>query len=138
MSQRCSRYFEYVGRHKSRQIPSIGDWMLSSVALKSSKSIWKVKVDLFASEWNLQLPLFVSWFPQPQALRVDAFSFSWKNQDGFCFPPFNLIHFVLSKLLKKKADLVLVTPFWPSQPCFRRLWNSLATLLGYFNPTQPC
>jgi hypothetical protein len=20
--------------------------------------------------------------------------------------------------LKKKADLVLVTPFWPSQPCF--------------------
>jgi len=103
---------------ESRRPFSSGDWMLSPQAFRNIQSIWEVQVDLFASEWNRQLPRFVSWFPQPQAWKVDAFSFSWKNLAGFCFPPFNLIQFALSKLLREEADAVLVTPFWPSQPWF--------------------
>ncbi len=103
---------------ESRRPLSSGDWMLSPQAFRNIQSIWEVQVDLFASEWNRQLPRFVSWFPQPQAWKVDAFSFSWKNLAGFCFPPFNLIQFALSKLLREEADAVLVTPFWPSQPWF--------------------
>jgi hypothetical protein len=103
---------------ESRRPLTSGDWMLSPQSFKSITSIWVVQVDLFASHWNRQLPQFVSWLPQPQAWRVDAFSLSWKDLAGFCFPPFNLIQFVLSKLLRDEADVVLVTPFWPSQPWF--------------------
>jgi hypothetical protein len=75
-------------------------------------------VAFFSSELNRHLPRFVSWFPQPQAWKVDAFSFSWKNLAGFCFPPFNLIQFILSKLMREEADADLVTLFLPSQPWF--------------------
>ena len=121
---------------ESRRAPSSGNWMLSPVAFKSIQSTWKVQVYLFASEWNRQLPIFVSWFPQPQAWRVDAFSYSWKNLDGFCFSPFNLIPFVLSNLLKEKADLVLVTHFGRANPGSRWPWLSFeASRLLQLHPT---
>ena len=38
----------------------------------------------------------VSWFPQPNCFRVDAFSISWKGLSAECFPTFNLIPVCLS------------------------------------------
>jgi hypothetical protein len=34
-------------------------------------------VDLFGSFWNAQLPRYVSWRPQPEAMAVNAFSVNW-------------------------------------------------------------
>ena len=103
---------------ESRRPLSSGDWMLSRRAFKSLSSLWPVQVDLFASDWNHQLPRFVSWMPQPQAWRIDAFSVNWRGLGGYCFPPFNLIPFCLSKLREEEADVVLVTPYWHSQHWF--------------------
>jgi hypothetical protein len=103
---------------ESRRSLSAGDWRLSPTAFMSICLQWPVQVDLFASEWNHQLPRFVSWFPQPKCWKVDAFSFPWKGLGAFCFPPFSLIPFCLSKLMREEAEAIFVTPYWPSQPWF--------------------
>ena len=108
---------------ESRRPLSAGDWKLSPLAFMSICFEWKVQVDLFASDWNKQLPRFVSWFPQPNCWKVDAFSLSWKGLNAYCFPPFSLIPFCLSKLTEEKTGAVLVTPFWPGQPWFPHIMD---------------
>ena len=102
----------------SRRDPNIGDWHLAPYLFRRLFNKWDMSVDLFASSWNAQLPRFVSWEPQPGAWRVDAFSFSWKESTGFAFPPFSLIKDCVAKVKREQADLILITPFWPSQPWF--------------------
>lgn len=103
---------------ESRRPLASGDWRLSSQAFQKIQKIWHLRVDLFASTWNAQLPVFVSWFPQPGASRVDAFSLCWKDLQGYCFPPFKLIPKCLTKLIRDQAEVVMVTPYWPSQAWF--------------------
>jgi hypothetical protein len=72
---------------ESRRPLSSGDWKLGPQSFKTIQAIWEVEVDLFASSWNAQLPIFVSRFPQPGAWKTDALSLSWKALAGYCFPP---------------------------------------------------
>ena len=60
----------------------------------------------------------MSWLPQPGAWKVDAFNLNWKELGGYCFPPFYLIPFCLSKLFEEEAEVTIITPYWPSQPWF--------------------
>lgn len=46
---------------------------------------------------NHQISEYVSWRPEPEAYAVGAFSISSKNQNIYCFPPFNIIPAVLQK-----------------------------------------
>ena len=54
-------------------------WMLNQKMF--TKSIYKFQfqpeVDLFASRLNAQLPVFVSYHPNPEAMHINAFSISW-------------------------------------------------------------
>ncbi len=104
-------------RRVMRQLSS-ADWKLAPWAFRSIQQRWKMEVDLFASEWNAQLPRYVSWFPQPGAWKTEAFSFSWTNLEGYAFPPFNLIPSCLSKVRQDQASLILVTSYWPGQSWF--------------------
>jgi hypothetical protein len=111
---------------ESRRPLSSGDWKLDPQSFKAIQAIWEVEVDLFASSWNAQLPIFVSRGPQPGAWKTDALSLSWKALAGYCFPPFNLIPFCLTKVRQEQAEIVLVTTYWPSQCWFPSLME-LAT-----------
>lgn len=82
------------------------------------------EVDLFASSINTKCPHFVSWFPDPLAFTVDAFSIDWSNFYFYAFPPFILILRVLRKIITDKAEGVMVVPWWPAQPWFP-LFNRL-------------
>ena len=73
-------------------------------------------VDLFASRLNAKLPKYVAWTPDPDAWKIDAFSFSWHNQCMYAFPPFSVISKVVMKAARDGADLVLVMPEWTAQP----------------------
>ena len=44
-------------------------------------------IDFFASRLNGQLSRFVSFRPDPEAERVNSFTFSWKTLDSCPFPP---------------------------------------------------
>ena len=41
-----------------------------------SKSQFQLEVDLFASRLSAQLPVFVSYQPDPEAMYINAFSMS--------------------------------------------------------------
>ena len=83
-------------------------------------------IDLFASRLNKQIDNYVSWFPDPDACYVDAFSFSWHNLTPYIFPPFSQIPAVLQKVeddMVRRA--ILIVPFWPTQMWFPILLESL-------------
>ncbi|KAJ1124232.1 hypothetical protein NDU88_002693, partial [Pleurodeles waltl] len=75
-------------------------------------------VDLFPSRLNSHLPKFYSWRPDPQALATDAFLQDWSLHLNYAFPPFMMIARVLAQVHRQRASLVLVTPFWQTQPWF--------------------
>ena len=61
------------------------------------KAGFRPQVDLFATRLNAQVQKFVSWKPDPQAWKVDAFAITWTGIKAYAFPPFCLI----SRLLQK-------------------------------------
>ena len=94
------------------------DWRLNPSIFSHLRARWSLRVDLFASVWNRQLGQFVTWGRQPDALAVDAFSLDWVEIGGYAFPQFFLIQRCLMKALRDRAQLTLVTPFWPAQTLF--------------------
>lgn len=57
------------------------EWKLEETTFKKISKFFKLSnsVDLFASRINHQLERYVSYFPDPDAICVDDFSFSLKN-----------------------------------------------------------
>ena len=74
-----------------------------------------LKVDCFASRLNNKLGKYFSRYRDPFSSGVNAFSFRWV--DGvYLFPPFPLIHRVISKFISDNTDHgLIVCPYWPSQ-----------------------
>ena len=107
-----------VADRLSRASQDSSDWKLSPSVFSLLRARWSLRVDLFASAWNRQLDQFVSWGRQPDALAVDAFSLDWAGIGAYAFPPFCLIQRCLMKALRDRAELTLVTPFWPAQTWF--------------------
>ena len=86
-------------------------------------------VDLFASEKNHKLPVFFSIRPSPSSSGVNALTQNWDCLYGYAYPPTALIPRVLRKLrLQPTAQILLVAPFWPSQPWFRQMTSMLTDL----------
>ena len=67
-------------------------------------------MDLFASKWNAQLPIFVSWRPQPNSWRVNAFNLSWSSLMGYAFPTFSLILRCLTEIHRERVQMVFDNP----------------------------
>lgn len=88
------------------------------------------KVDLFASRHNNQLPKFVSWRPDPDAIAVNAYVLDWRNLgEPYMFPPPILIGRTLTKLHREKiASAILISPFWPTRPWWPLLLESLTQI----------
>ena len=58
-------------------------------------------VDLFATRDNRLLDRFVSWWPDPSAIAVDAFMFPLKGKNPHCFPPVSCISRLLREVLRQ-------------------------------------
>ena len=83
---------------------------------------WRVlEIDLFASRLNYQVPVYMSWKPDPGAVAIDALSKNWGKQFFYAFPPFNLVGKVLQKIERDMAEGIVVVPYWPTQPWFAKL-----------------
>jgi hypothetical protein len=67
-------------------------------------------IDLFASNITKQCQRFASWLPEPNAIVIDSFTISWKNEFFYAFPPFNQIHKVLRERSEmKKVEVLLLS-----------------------------
>ena len=76
----------------------------------------KLEVDLFASRLTAQIPWYVSWRLDPEAIAQDAFTIDW-SQWRRCYanPLWNLVGKVLAQTRAQKAQVVLIALVWKSQ-----------------------
>ena len=66
----------------------------------------------FATCLNHQLPRYVCWRPDPFAMTMDTFSFSWQGLQGYAFLPFALFGKCLQKIREERNTVVLIAPHW--------------------------
>jgi hypothetical protein len=83
------------------------------------------EVDAFAAVENHQLPLYVSWRPDPYSMYPDLFSRTCPRGRLYCFPPFALILRLLTKIRKEGRDATVIVPFWVGRP----FWPVMLDLL---------
>ena len=106
----------------SRKIHSQGEWILARTIFSKALTFnITPKIDLFASRLNNQLPTYVSYKPDPNAYAVDAFSLDWSKLQFYAFPPFSCISQCVHKIKTDKAEGILVTPHWPTQPFYSKI-----------------
>ena len=87
------------------------EWTLHEAILQQVWNVWfRPMVDLFATQFNHRLPLYVSPVPDPEALAVDAMSVSWENLLGYALPPLPILGRVIRKAREESATLILVAP----------------------------
>ncbi len=105
---------------ESRVVTHPSYWKLNPEFFKILVQKWgPLEVDLFACRLTFQLPHFVSWKPDPQAIATDAFLMNWRGFRGYAFPPFALVGRCLQQVIAQNVDhLVLVAPVWPAQPWY--------------------
>ena len=109
---------DYFSRHFNDQL----EWQMNKKIFKKLCNIWGTPdIDLFASRINAQLTNYVAWKPDPEALFIDAFTFSWQRKFMYIFPPFSLIGDVVKKIFEDQAKALLIVPIWTTQPWFTPL-----------------
>ena len=112
----------------SRQFNDNLEWSISQQAYDTiclTKGIGYPTIDLFASCLNNKLPKYASFYPDPMATHINAFSFKWEEYI-YAFPPFNLISKVLTKIQHDKTiKMLVIVPYWFTQPWFPNLINML-------------
>lgn len=106
----------YIADEESRILSEETEWELADHAFeKINVCFGNFDVDLFATLNNSKCSTFFSWFPDPEAKAMDAFTVSWTNLYFYAFLPFSLILRTLKKIIRDKAEGVLVVPNSPSQ-----------------------
>lgn len=112
----------------SRMQLSDTEWELGDYAFDEVINSFGIfDVDLFASRSNAKCDTYVTWKCDPNAWKIDAFTFSWNNLYFYAFPPFALILKMLRKIVIDEAEGVVIVPYWPTQawyPLFKRLVRS--------------
>lgn len=115
-----------IADKKSRSFNDAIEWQLNPEIFDHITSIsFLPDIDLFASRINHQLPRYVSWHPDPNAIAIDAFSFKWNSGKYYIFPPFSIIGRVVNKIRREGTQCILIVPDWPSQ-----FWYPLVRKVG--------
>jgi len=122
---------------KSRSTDPGTEWSLAQGEfLRITEVLGPFNIDLFASSINNKCDAYVSWFPDPGAIAIDAFTLSWAGLKSYAFPPFILIPRFLRKLVDDGATGTLVVPWWPSQAWFPLLCRLLLSEPLILPPNQ--
>ena len=124
----------YEADEASRILPPETEWTLNEHVFSTIVAeLGYPEVDLFATSSNAKCETYVSWFREPGAWKVDAFTVSWSNLNFYAFPPFSLITRVLQKIMTDKATGIVVVPLWEGQvwyPLFMHLCTSNPLTFG--------
>lgn len=90
---------------ESRHFVEDTQWRLNPSVFQSLVKRWGLPtVDFFASRLTNQVPVYVIWFPDPEASFIDAFSIKWNQFElSYLFPAFRLMTRCLQKIRAEKA-----------------------------------
>ena len=99
----------------SRRSQVLGsEWTLCHQAFQELLRLWPATIDLFATALTARLHVYFSPVADPQSAGTDAMVQPWDGLQAYAFPPFGLLHCVLSKVQQFRGlELTLVAPFWP-------------------------
>ena len=105
---------------------SSAEWMLNVQVFKYIMQVMgPCQIDLFATRLNHQLDHYVSWRPDSFATATDAFQITWRDYQGYAFPPFDLVGKCLQKIHREESTVVLVAPVWETQSWYLYLLQLL-------------
>lgn len=80
------------------------EWVLHHHVCSSLWRLWgSPLLNLFATRLNHRLPNFVSPFPDPLVVAMDAFLFPWHSKELYAFLPFHIIRKVINKLYRSEG-----------------------------------
>ena len=98
----------------SRQLPVQTEWELDGETFQWLSSLaGPFQVDLFATRDNAKLQSFVSPFPDPLAVGVNALSLQWDEWERiYLFPPVPVLRAVVPRLRRFSGRGLLVAPFY--------------------------
>ena len=83
---------------------------------------------MFESVHNAHLPQFMSPVLEPRALAVDALSQDRQGRLMYMFPPILLLNKIIQKLqVTQAAKVIMIAPWWSSQPWFPHLLSTPTT-----------
>lgn len=96
------------------------EWTVATQAFKDIVSFFgrQPEIDLFASLGNTKCSVYISRFPEKEAVEVDAFTVDWSKWYFYAFPPFALVLRTLEKIIDDNASGILIVPNWPNQPWY--------------------
>lgn len=121
----------------SRIIKIETEWELNHKYFQQVLQIFsEPEIDIFASRINRKCEKFVSWFRDPEAWKVDAFTLDWSPLKFYAFPPFSLILRTLQKIITDKAEGIVIIPNWPSQPWYPLFHSLLISKPLIFSPSK--
>ena len=105
------------------------EWSLPQLTfMKIAQRFRCSTIDMFATMLNHKLKRYVSWFPDPKCMEVDAFSISWQGEYPYLYLPFNLTYRCLEINQDQEIDkAIIVFPLWPNQQWFPQLLRMLVT-----------
>ena len=127
----------------SREGPISTEWSLDP------RSFWDIcdlvgyipEVDLFATRFNSQLPIFISPFPDQLAAGQDALNLDWNRWSSiYLFPPIQILPEVIRKLDHFLGKGFLLAPNWGSDSWYpfllRRSRRQFPVPRGFFLSQQ--
>ena len=109
------------------------EWSLPQSLFQRLVARWGLpEVDLFASALNNKVGQYVSWYPDPYALWLDAFSRSWGGKFVYCIPPFCLLGKCIQKLSRDRVRrAIVIVPEWKSQFWFPVIHSLMSDSLPF-------
>lgn len=120
------------------------EWELAGYAFRRITAGLGVPIlDLFASRINFKCKKYCSWERDADAIAINAFTISWRDDFWYAFPPFSLINRILKKIKEEGSTGILVVPLWTAQPWFpvfkQLLISDLITLSASYDLLlSPC
>ena len=108
-----------------------GEWALSRNAFKWILELdHNPEIDIFATDWNNQLPNFCTHYKSSNTPYMDAFSVDWSQWKViYAFPPPLMLLKVLDKIQQHKGKILLVFPEWPNRPWYQIIQQRASQIL---------
>lgn len=97
------------------------DWSLSDRAFRRLEATYGPHtLDLFASSLNRKCGRYYSATADPGTEGVDALRHNWAGENCWANPPFQLLPWVVDKIVRDAATVTMVAPVWKAQGWWHR------------------
>ena len=102
---------DFLSRNSLSQWDFVLDKVLFDMILESFQL--HPTLDAFASKETHQLPRYMSWYQDQDAVARDALLHQW-DRVTYLFPPVPLLLKVLQQIQEQKIRAILLCPQWPT------------------------